>query len=121
MKKTQEVKQATQNPTEKESTNWVFIPLLKGHILKRTDGYVLFDVDGTASGIISAKFLRKKETDDMVFFSVPAEYEVSCRVRENVNGRWTTTKEYRAKAIDLRELVIKYNNSEQVPEDKLPF
>lgn len=92
-----------------EETTWVFIPLLKAHILKRTDSYVLFDVDGIASGIISAKFLRKKETEDMVFFSVPADYEVSCRVRELKNRRWETTLEMKFKASELKDRIIQHN------------
>lgn len=70
---------------------------------------MLFDVDGVASGIISAKFLRKKETDDMVFFSVPETYQVKCRVRELVNGKWTTKIELDMPAKDIREKVIAHN------------
>ena len=73
-----EQKQNIQEKVEGQE-EWVFIPLSKKHILKRTDAYVLLDVDGIASGIISAKFLRKKETEDMVFFSVPATYATDVR------------------------------------------
>lgn len=83
--------------------------MLKAHILKRTDSYVLLDVDGVASGIISAKFLRKKETDEMVFFSVPADYEIKCRVREQVNGRWETTLEMTMTASDIKERIVAHN------------
>lgn len=93
---------------------WVFIPLLKKHVLKRTDKYVLIDVDGVASAIINAKFLRKKESDDMLYFSLPETYELNCRVRELVNGRYTTTKEYIITAKELRPLVLDYNK-------ELPF
>lgn len=104
------------NHEEKNTnTNWVFIPLLKKHIFKRTDTYVLFDVDGTASGIINAKFLRKKESDTMVYISVPSNYEINCNVREKVEGRWTTTKKYVITAEELRPLVLDYNKNE------LPF
>ena len=101
--------QNNQNLLEKGKEEWVFIPLLKKHILKRTETYVLFDVDGIASGIITTKFLRKKETDDMVFFSVPASYEINCNVRENIGGRWTTTSKYVIKALNLRPIVLEYN------------
>ena len=92
-----------------KQTNWVFIPLLKNHILKRTDAYILFDVDGIASGIISAKFLRKKETDEMVFLSVPEDYEVNVRVRDKINGKWQTTLDMKVKAVDLVERIKTYN------------
>ena len=110
------VAENTQPTGEKEiSNNWVFIPLLKKHIIKRTETYILFDVDGTASGIVNAKFLRKKESDDMVFLSLPADYEVSCNVREKVDGRWATTKKYIITGEELRPLVLLHNKSD------LPF
>ena len=99
---------------EEKNTNWVFIPLLKKHIIKRTETYILFDVDGQASGIVNAKFLRKKESDEMVYLSLPANYEVNCNVREKVEGRWTTTKKYVITAEELRPLVLDYNK-------ELPF
>ena len=100
-----------ENPnTERKTCNtWVFIPLLKKHILKRTDTYILFDVDGVASGIVNAKFLRKKESDEMVYLSLPADYEINCNVREKVEGIWTTTKKYIVNANDLRPIVLAHN------------
>ena len=87
----------------------MFIPLLKAHILKRTDTYILFDVDGIASGIISAKFLRKKETDEMVFLSVPSDYEINVNVRDYVNGKWETTSAWKVTAKNLRQKILDYN------------
>ena len=95
---------------KEESAKWVFIPVMKDNIIKRTDSYVLLDVDGTASGIITTKFLRKKEDDECVFFSIPADYVITCRVREYQEGvGYQTIKEYQVKAIDLRPLVLAYN------------
>jgi len=88
---------------------------LKKHIIKRTDTYVLFDVDGVASGIVNAKFLRKKESDTMVYLSLPDTYEVNCNVREKIEDRWVVTKKYIITAKELRDLVLNYNKSE------LPF
>ena len=102
----------TQNQnTEKQNTEWVLIALSKKHILKRTDKYVLFDVDGSASGIISTKFLRKKEHEDMIFLSVPANYEINCQVREQVDGKWQAVKTYSIKAVELKSLVSAYNKA----------
>ena len=78
-------------------------------MIKRTETYILFDVDGIASGIVNAKFLRKKESDEMVYLSLPANYEVNCNVREKVEGLWTTTKKYVITAQDLRPLVLEHN------------
>ena len=103
------------NKQEKSmSAEWVFVPLKKKHIIKRTDTYLLFNVDGVASGIVNAKFIRKKESDDMIYLSLPAEYEVNCNVREKVDGAWTTTKKYVITAKELRPLVLEYNK-------ELPF
>ena len=88
---------------------WVFVPLSKKHIIKRTESYILFDVDGIASGIVNSKFARKKESDDMVYLSLPANYEVNCQVREKVEGRWTPTKRYIITAKELRPLVLENN------------
>lgn len=87
----------------------MFVPLLKKHIIKRTETYVLFDVDGTASGIVNTKFLRKKESDEMVYLSLPENYEISCNVREKINGRWEVVKKYVITAKELRPLVLDYN------------
>lgn len=81
--------------------------------MKRTDTYILFDVDGIASGIISAKFLRKKETADYVFLSVPADYEVNVRVREQdlTTKKWETKMDFAIKAVDLAERIKSYNKT----------
>lgn len=115
------VAEKNQATGEKEISNeWVFVPLLKKHILKRTETYILFDVDGVASGIVNAKFIRKKESDEMVYLSLPASYEINCNVREKLEGRWTTTKKYVITAKELRPLVLDYNRT-SVSNDKLPF
>ena len=105
-----ENKKTLENQEKKE---WVFLPLLKAHILKRTDTFVLFDVDGIASGIVSAKFLRKKETDDYVFLSVPADYEINVRVREKnlYTGKWETKMDMSIKAVELAEKIRNYNKT----------
>ena len=100
--------QTTQTNQENTKKEWVFLPLLKTNVLKRTDTYVLIDIDGTASGIISAKFLRKKETDDKVFFSIPEDYEINCRVRELKDMKWVTTKEFKVNPKVLKSLIIEH-------------
>ena len=110
-----------QEGQEKETCKeWVFIPLLKKHILSRKPTYVLFDIDGVASGIVNAKFIRKKESETMIYLSLPENYEINCRVREKLEGRWVTTKTIIMTAKELRPLVLEYNRTE-VPNDKLPF
>ena len=75
---------------------------------------MLFDVDGVASGIVNSKFVRKKESDEMIYLSLPANYEINCNVREKVEGRWVTMKKYVIKAEDLRPIVLDHNK-------ELPF
>ena len=114
-------KETTQEVREEPKTNWILIALLKAHIIKRTDKYIIFNVDGVASGIITTKFLRKKEHEDKIFLSVPENYEINCNVREQVNGKWTTKKSYSVKAVELKSLVDAYNKKSSKPEDQLPF
>lgn len=106
-----------ENQSQERETckEWVFVPLMKEHLIKRTDKYILFDVDGVATGIVNAVFLRKKESETMVYLSLPATYEINCNVRERVDGKWTTTKKYVITAKELRELVLNYNKA------SLPF
>lgn len=102
----------------------------KENIIKRTTNYVLFDVDGSASAIINAKFLRKKESEDAIFFSVPADYKVTCRVKEYKEGKgWQVVKEFIVTAEKLRPVILMYNkangykakNPNELPKDELPF
>lgn len=96
----------------------------KENIIKRTTNYVLFDVDGSASAIINAKFLRKKESEDAVFFSVPADYKVTCRVKEYKEGKgYQLVKEYIVTAENLRPVVLAYNKlcNHKAKRDELPF
>lgn len=102
---------------------------MKATILKRTDDYILFDIDGVASGIVSAKFLRKKESDTHVFLSLPPAYEVNCRVKErNLEGKYVVVKEYVIKAEELKGLVkdhecevLAQEQSIDLPSGDLPF
>ena len=117
--------QPNQNPTSGDA--WVFIPLSKKLILKRTDKFVLINVDGRASGIVNAKFLRKKETDEKVFLSLPPDYKIGCRVREYdaEKGSWFEVKKF-----DIKPTTLKYYLNKQetkkpdavdCPDDDLPF
>ena len=83
--------------------------------MSRKPTYVLFDVDGVASGIVNAKFIRKKESETMIYLSLPENYEINCRVREKLEGKWVTTKTITMTAKELRPLVLEHNKSD------LPF
>lgn len=67
--------------------------------------YVLFLIDEVASGIVNAKFKRKKETDDYIFLSLPENYEINCQVRDFIDGKWQTTKKWVVKAKDLKAVL----------------
>lgn len=98
------------------------IALPKKCVIKRTDKYLLFDVDGQASGIVSAKFIRAKESDTHLFISLPADYEVNCRVNErDANGKYFTKQTYVITAFNLRTIVKDYEKLGKVPADELPF
>lgn len=98
-----------ENQVNQQATEWVFVPVKKEHIIKRTETYVLLDVDGIANGIITSKFLRKKESEEYVYFSIPNTYSINCNVRKQINGKWTTTESYKLTAYQFRDVVLEYN------------
>lgn len=115
-------KQTTPVKEEKANTGWILIALPKKCVIKRTETYLLFDVDGQASGIVSSKFIRNKESETHLFISLPETYEVNCRVRERgENGKYNTICEYSITALKLKPIVKAYEKAEQVPQDELPF
>lgn len=114
-----------QNKTNKQTTNWVFIPLVKKHIIKRTDKYVLFKINNSgSSAIVSASFIRKKETDKFIYLSLPETYEVNCRTTEFKNGKWVVTNEISYKPQFFRTLVLDFNEEDddnEPEETDAPF
>ena len=77
----------TQNPSVKENT-WVFIPILKSQVAKRTKDYALIKLSRGISVIISAKFIRAKETEDTIFVSLPPDYTIDWqRTRYNPQSK----------------------------------
>lgn len=126
-KKSQTKQEPKQVGGENERKNlWVLLPIFKSNVLKKTEKYVLFDVDGSASAIINAKFLRKKEHDNYIFVSIPANFEITCRVKEYKQGKgYQVVKEYVVTAENLLPVVKAYNKvceSKPAPEkDELPF
>lgn len=116
-----------QNQNQKQNNEWVFIPILKENIYKRTDKYVLFDLDGNASAIVSSKFLRKKESEEYVYLSLPQNFTINCSVRELIGKKWTTTQSYALTSSQLRVAVLQYNKvcqlnkKAQEPTNEVPF
>lgn len=110
--------QAIQTPSEQvaNNTNWVFIPLPKALILKKTDKYILFKV-GDGSAVVSTKFKRAKEHEDMVFLSVPETYNFGVKYNsyDAESKKWVTIKECDVNAREMKDLL----NSQE--DDKLPF
>lgn len=114
-----------ENKTTKNE--WVFIPVRKDTILKRTETYVLFKVSERATAIISSKFVRKKENEDFIFVSLPQDYKVNWRMTQY---NQTTRKYYDvAKGVwlpsELKENVNAYYKTLEsdgfVSEEDTPF
>ena len=63
-------KTQNQNP----SNNWVFLPIKKGCIAKRTDTFILIKLAQGKSVILNTKFVREKETEEFIYASVPSDY-----------------------------------------------
>lgn len=107
--------------SENESTtNWVFIPLAKELILKRTEKYILFKVGG-ASAIVNAVFKRKKESETHIFLSVPETYMFGVKHNEYdaEKGRWVTINQKDVSAKDMKEYL--QPKKTDLPDDDLPF
>lgn len=66
-----------------QKSNWVFIPVHKSRVIKGTDKYYLLNLKSdetySVSTIINAIFKRVKETDDMIYFSVPKNFRFNIR------------------------------------------
>ena len=89
--------------------------------MKRTETYVLFRVND-ASAIINAKFIRKKETEDYIFLSVPPTYDISVKYNVYENGKWQTKKQLSVTAKDLAPIVREYTQIVLCDKaDGLPF
>lgn len=95
------------NQNTQAGQEWVFIPLSKELILKSTDDYILFKLGGGATTIVSAKFKRKKESDEKIFLSVPETYEFNCQRREfdKNKNRYVPVERWSIKAKELKELL----------------
>ena len=118
-----------QTPSEEvaKTTQWVFIPLPKALILKRTDKYILFKV-GDGSAVVSTKFKRAKEHEDTIFLSVPENYNFGVKYNsyDAEQKKFVTTKEIECPANAMRDYLSLSEEEQSVPldkwlEDDLPF
>lgn len=104
----------------KSKQQWVFVPLMKKHIIKRTDSYVLFSVNEKASAIVSAKFVRAKESEEFIYLSLPEDYEVSWRVNAQAkNNKWVVVNSGKMSTKELREKVLAHNKDEEEQDEVL--
>lgn len=103
MKNHMEKQTPNQNPSENlkkkenstQENNWVFLAIKKDLIAKRTKEYVLVKLAYGYSAIISAKFIRNKESDTHIFASVPYDYKIKVRqtAYDTANKRWVVVDE----------------------------
>lgn len=76
--------------TETNQTNWVFLPVHKSRVIKDEEKYVLIEITDATSTILPKVFKRKKETEDMMFFSLPKDFNINIRTAYiNKDGLWT--------------------------------
>ena len=90
--------QKNQNHLENSKTttnDWVFVAIRKSLIAKRTETYVLVKLAYGYSVIINSKFLRKKESEEFVYASLPYDYKISARQTEydTESKKWHITDE----------------------------
>lgn len=75
--------------------DWVFLAIKKVLIAKRTDQFVLVKLSYGQSAIINAKFLRKKESEEYIYASLPYDYKISIRQTEFAleDSKWHVVSE----------------------------
>ena len=88
-----------QNHSENSNKkDWVFVPIRKELIVKRTNDYVLVKMPYGYSAIISGKFVRQKESDTHIYTSMPYNY----KIKERQTEYDTTTKKWNV--VDERQV-----------------
>ena len=102
--------QTTQNPTTQnhlENGNWTFMAIRKECVVKRTSDYVLIKVRNGGSVILNAKFVRAKESETMIYVSVPNDYDIKLRYTkfDEETERYVVVKERIIHAPQLHTLV----------------
>ena len=102
--------QTTQNPTTQnhlENGNWTFMAIRKECVAKRTSDYVLIKVRNGGSVILNAKFVRAKESETMIYVSVPNDYDIKLRYTkfDEETERYVVVKERIIHAPQLHTLV----------------
>lgn len=103
-----------QNKESNTEKRWVFIPVKKTRVLKRTEQYLLLVVDDTITEhngyiktFISTKFLRSKETEDALFLSLPEDMIIRLDVSEKTeNGGYRTENVKNINPWTLRKLML---------------
>lgn len=97
-----------------QQTEWVFIPLPKDLVIKKTEKYVLFQVGDNISSIVSAKFKRKKESENFIYLSVPANYMFGIketRYNEETH-KWETMRQKDLSAKLMRKYLNYFDEDE---------
>ena len=143
------MEKTTQNQNHLENSKkvqheWVFLAINKDLIAKRTGEYILVKLAYGYSAIISAKFLRKKESETHIFASCPYDYKIKVRqTKYDVDTeKWVVveekTKYPKQISWDLHVIeeqlkngqdlksILEYQNldvdtDQKVPSDPLPF
>lgn len=63
---------------ENQNKKWVFVPINKQRIIKELDKAILINLGG-ASTILPKVFKRAKESDTLIYFSLPADFKINVR------------------------------------------
>lgn len=105
----------------KTSKEWVFVPVKKVNLLKRTEDYVLFLIGENTTAIVSSKFVRQKESEDFIYISLPNDYSVSCRQTGLVDGKWQTKQNFNITPQSLKKRENAYTKPVEVEEETNPF
>ena len=91
-----------------EKTNWVFLPVHKSRVIKELEKSTLIKVSDSSSTILPHAFRRKKESDTMIYYSLPVGFKINVRFSYNEDGEYKTTDE----TFDLEAFGVKRLSTE---------
>ena len=104
-----EMNNASSQNAEQKEVRWVLVAVNKKNILAKAVAYYLIKVGNSKKGVvktfISTKFLRRKESDECVFFSLPEDMYIRLETStQTESGAWASVVQKTINPWTLRSL-----------------
>ena len=91
-----------------EKTKWVFLPIHKSRVIKELEKSTLIKISDNSSTILPHVFRRKKESDTMIYYSLPVGFKINVRSPPPPPPEYKTTDE----TFDLEAFGVKRLSTE---------